>query len=323
MGPLFFIVWGTKVRVRPLGARAEFCPGCLRVTRHDSSAIEHAKHVYYINGSWREQARLAECCLCGAADVSSPDARLMDQHSASGQSIDSLITATNPDLRNHLGAIARQMAAEIPEERQNLHILNNFCARHTEEFASAEHDLSGWMGIVLILFIGIAVTAFVSVNEIVGYSVSALLLVALIKIRSTLIHRRVAKSVRPQLASLLNATGIDWQTLETTLQSGELNYPKLRRHLNRSTYDTFRMGQPDDAGVEFVDFLVPQDDGSSAATIEEASATTFDAKLGATHVHSTDTERPRPRQMTECQNCGTRVMPKADGTCPSCNRFAE
>lgn len=310
MGPLFFIVWGTKVRTRSVGSRAEFCVGCLRVSRHDTSVVEHASHVYYISGSWREQVRLTECSICGTEEVSSPDAMLVALKSDTAQSIDSLINATNPELWKELGPVAKEIEARLPPPKRNMHILDHFCARHTEEFRDAEHNLSGWIGLFLLLFVGVVITTFAMTGEVLGYLVSAVLVVLLVKIRGYLIHRRVAKHVKPGLAKLLLATEIEWTTLESALETRDLNYPKLRRHLSRPAYDAFRMGQADDGFAELPDFLVP--------TVDEVQESPIADRSGSAEFPPDVRQEPSRMEIAECRQCGTRVVPKRDDTCPSC-----
>jgi hypothetical protein len=265
MAPMMFIVWGTKVRNRSLGARAEFCNGCLRVCQHEVLAVEHASHIYYIHGRWREQARYHECGICGTLDHAAEAGMLLDKETAFTHSVESLVAATNPDLSRNYGDIAQDVEANLPESERDTHILDCFCARSTEEFKQAEHDLSGWLGIVLILFSIGGGLAFAAAGTTIGIIVSVVLLVVLMWLRSWAIHRRVAKRVRPRLNSLLSATGIKWERLESDLASGKLKYSRLRRHFARSAYDAMDIGNWSDRDGHACDFLVPTVDMSPPA----------------------------------------------------------
>ena len=307
MLPMFFIVWGTKVRTRMLGVKGDFCNSCLRVCSHDVKSVEHASHVYYIHGRWHEKARYQECDICGALGHVEATVAMLEKGSAGTQSIESLITATNPALPNHYGQIAQAIETNVPEAKRATHILDSFCVRSIEEFKAAEAAIGGWVGLVLIIFLVAAGFAFALAGPIIGSVVSVLLVVALIWIRHWGIHRWVAKRLRPRLISLLNATGIRWEQVESDLSSGNLNYPKLRRHFSRSAYDTMSFENASQSKSQRCDFLLPTVDRFPLANAPQPEARTA-------------TTRPLAEQLSIvlCFHCGTQVIRKADGRCPSC-----
>lgn len=121
------------MRVRPCGVRAELYPGCLRVSKSQVEAIEHAGHLYYVPPEYREVHRLAECPIYATAMQVSPEAPTFDRRQGLESPIAALIGATNAALTpERLGRIAEDVAETDPEERK-AQILGRFLANQVPE----------------------------------------------------------------------------------------------------------------------------------------------------------------------------------------------
>jgi len=93
-----FIIWGTKVRHRKLGFRAEFCRFCRQVRPFKVVQVESVAHIYYIPyGSGTIHGHTMSCQQCGTT----VNAQLEDAMNCSrdrGFDITELIAKTRPQI---------------------------------------------------------------------------------------------------------------------------------------------------------------------------------------------------------------------------------
>lgn len=322
----WIIIWGTKVRNRFVGLRADFCGECLRVSRFNVNKVETVGHLYYIPlGSYVLKAVTGECQTCGSQRVlnTSDCENVVSKHEAEQQSILELTKTTNPGLLQELSGIARQIETRIPVAQRDRFLFNHFCARQSQHFQEAEHHLSGWLGLVLIVFLVAAGFVFGVVGTVPGIVASVGLVVALFVIRHWAIQRYVAKRVRPQIARFLTGTGLAWAQLEEALDSGDLRYPRLRRHFKRAVYDQFRQEWNPDELLDNgnCDIIVPViDDEAERIEAERFEAERLAAEAARKPAASDATAETAASnwKIVKCLQCGMSVIPKANGTCPSC-----
>ena len=174
----------------------------------------------------------------------------------------------------------------------------------------------GAMGLILIAFLILGGLAFGFGGMIPGTTTSVILFIALLAIRNWLIHRTVARTVRPRLQNLLHSSSLEWSELESALVSRELRFPRLRRHLKRGYYDGVRNANAFDEEIEPVavgisEFL-PDDTESPVATADSQH-----------DVQPAIRDQPQTKSSDDfvivvCANCGMRVAPTREGACPSC-----
>jgi hypothetical protein len=99
-----FIVWGTKVRRRRLGYRADFCRLCRRFRPFRVEQIEIVPHIYYIPcGSGTVQGHAKTCQECGTAfEADFQDATECSR--ARQDDVAQLISRTNPQIEKNWSA---------------------------------------------------------------------------------------------------------------------------------------------------------------------------------------------------------------------------
>jgi hypothetical protein len=256
--PLFFIVWGTKVRTRHLDYRGDFCPACLRLTKFKVLAIDKASHLYYIRGPYREVLQYAECPVC-ATQIRLPSTSASTEPASPNASVVELVKRNLLLTNAHLEELASSIRKQFPGESRNLQALRAFCANANAEFKRVESNVSGWCGLIAIVCIALAVPAFLK-NLILGICVSVVLLAVLLAARHWLIQAGMRKSLRPRLEKLFQSSGLEWSDLEAALES-DLKFPRLRRHLLRGYYGDLQFGMPNDGGeaalssIEIEDYL--------------------------------------------------------------------
>src|SRR5262245_14189 len=93
----FAVVWGTKGRARPLGARAFLCEGCLEIRKATVYAIERSDHLYLVSiGGWHERLRYQECDVCQQQDQIGPESPMISLEEAQGLSERETLDRTEP-----------------------------------------------------------------------------------------------------------------------------------------------------------------------------------------------------------------------------------
>jgi hypothetical protein len=256
--PLFFIVWGTKVRTRHIDYRGDFCPGCLRLARFKTLAVDKASHVYYIRGPYREVLQYAECPVC-ATQIRLPSTSAPTGSAAPDASVIELVKQNLLLTKPHLEELASSIRNQFPGEFRNLQALRAFCINANAEFKKVESNVSGWCGLIAIASIALAIPAFLK-SPILGICVSAALLVVLLVARHWLIQAGMRKALRPRLEKLFQTSGLEWSDLEGALER-DLKFPRLRRHLLRGYYGDLQFGTAHDGGeselasIEVEDYL--------------------------------------------------------------------
>jgi len=236
------IFWGTKVRTRFHGVRAEYCGGCLCVTKHRVSSIERAPHLYNVSLGYRELTRFSECPLCGTTLQTAPDVVTVSDESAGGQSIEDLIQATNPALTSQrLQELYASSRVASPDNRE-AKVLQTFCLNQIAEFEVASHNLSGWYPLVLILILILTGYAIAYAGFVPGIAAGTALLVCAQAIRRKVIDAAVAGKVLPRLRPFLRANNRDIAYLEQWLKPLDgRGYRRFRRHLQSSCYEELRL----------------------------------------------------------------------------------
>jgi hypothetical protein len=92
------IIWGTKVRQRRLGRRADFCRICRRIRPFRVEQIESVSHIYYIPlGSGKVHGHIKSCEGCGVA-VNADAKDAMQCSRARGTDLAELIASSNPEV---------------------------------------------------------------------------------------------------------------------------------------------------------------------------------------------------------------------------------
>lgn len=138
---LVVIVWGTKIKRKPLGWVADWCPICRRVQPHRLVRVGAAGHLYYLSiGKGKLVGHEVECAECHVvldADREAFDAVAPEP----GEDVERLERETYTRLRDHYDeAISRaaRAASFTPDERQQeiefvLQVLNAQIERHKED----------------------------------------------------------------------------------------------------------------------------------------------------------------------------------------------
>ncbi len=106
-----FIIWGTKVRRRPMRRRADFCPICRRIRPFKVEQIESVPHLYYIPyGSGTVHGHIKSCQRCGL-DV---DADLDDALDVSQNPVDDVTEL----IANNRAAIEKRWSSRLEIEER-------------------------------------------------------------------------------------------------------------------------------------------------------------------------------------------------------------
>ena len=85
---------GLRTRVRRLGERADYCPGCLQLARFKVRSMDERPYLFVIPlEDWKEVSRASECTICGA--VFNGIKSYSKLHNAS---LEQLLAETNPGM---------------------------------------------------------------------------------------------------------------------------------------------------------------------------------------------------------------------------------
>lgn len=256
----FVVLWHTSVRSRFHGIRAEYCPGCLCITKHGVTGVEKAHHVLHVSLGYREAARLCECPLCGTTRAISPDVLMLSADGASDKTIEDLIEATNPDLTPQRVRELQDPAESASSELREAHVLQQFCANQMAEFDAAAGNFGGWSPLIVMLSLAVAVCVMTYHGFLAGFAAGAVLFWFALLIRRKMIDAAAARKILPRLRLLLRAIGRDIAYLQNWLkQRGDPESRRLERHLHTSRYESLHQiaaGLDAEPTTTFSEFIV-------------------------------------------------------------------
>ncbi len=259
------VLWHTTVRSRFHGIRADYCPGCLCITKHGVRGIEKAHHVLHVSLGYREVARLCECPLCGTPRAISPDMLMLGSDGASDKTIEELIEATNPDLTPQRVRELQSPAEWASAELREAHVLQQFCVNQMAEFDAAARNLSGWSPLIVMLSLAVAVCVMTYAGFLAGLPAGVGLFGFALLVRRKMIDAAAARKILPRLRLFLRAVGRDIAYLQGWLkQRSDRRYRRLSRHLETSRYESFRQiaaGLDAEPSATFSEFIVAEDWG--------------------------------------------------------------
>jgi hypothetical protein len=235
----------------------------LRLAKFQEQIFMKARHIYYIHGGFREVLRYSECPVCGTQIRLPPNTRLYDRHLATTTPVEQLV---EQDPHYPLSQLQKtwestKQSSTIEDRRE--HVLVSFCANAAQLFRIVEREQGGlakllWIllliaGFPLALGAGIGardaarlMPALATEADAIG--VACGLVVALawvggyVMLYLAQVGRHVAQRLRPRLRGLLEDPKLEWSQLESALESGQLRFPRLCRHIRKSFYDEFRLG---------------------------------------------------------------------------------
>ena len=236
MAASLFMLWHASVRSRLQGIRADYCPGCLCITKHRVTLVEKAHHVLHVSLGYREVARFTECPLCGTASAISPDAPMLSAEGASETTIDDLIEATNAGLTPQRVREIQDRDEWSSAELREAHVLRRFCLNQIMEFDLAGKNLSGWTPLVVLLSLALALCVMSYVGPLAGLVAGVALLTVALRVRRKMIDAAAAKKIVPRVRLLLRAIGRDIEYLRDWLSRAAgpfVRHEKLRKCADR------------------------------------------------------------------------------------------
>ncbi|MBB3207409.1 hypothetical protein FHS27_003230 [Rhodopirellula rubra] len=229
------IVWGTKVRLREQGCRADFCEECLLVSKTIVSGVEQIGHLYYIPiGFYKEKHRIGECEACGRVTEVLPASSLVPKNVRCPEMME-LVARTNPHLLEQLPTLADSIDVAFSAKERTYHVLENFSCRANQVLDDARSGITGWLGLLMILLAFPVAMAF-AISDATGWVASVASLLAVLWVRKVLIHRRSTRILSKRLSILLPSSGITWNQLEQHLLNSGKSHKRLSKHLAKGCY---------------------------------------------------------------------------------------
>ena len=258
---LVSVVWGEKYRHRTLGDRADFCEECFTVSRHRIAVDEIVSHLYLIPlGNYKEMRRFCECTVCGNVYAVSKDRPLISGRTATSSTMQDLIDATNPNLLETITKGLAEIDANTTDQYRRQRQMWSLCENGTATFPLAKQQISGWIGLLAIIFVGVAIHSFFFAawhSETIGWTIAGFLTVLLIWIRNCAIHEYVAVRVKPRLKRFIAATGISMMEIESALAEKKIQSPMMRRHFATGRYNDVRRSRHSKDKVERYFIRIP------------------------------------------------------------------
>jgi hypothetical protein len=226
--------WG---HLRLLGERADYCPGCLQLSRFTVRSIRECPHLYFIPlEESKEVERVSECDLCGAVIHG-----LRSYSTARGASLQQLIAETNPSLNDErVARLEAELNAAGPDARTEK-ALNWFLAqqeRLLKKIRSGLGPLALLVSLPLSLF---ALRAFVIGGPRWGWPTAIVAAVLGVSIDRWDKERRAAKQIKPRLRAFLACKGLTLQELDRRFADDPSPFCQLRRHLRKRYYEDLRL----------------------------------------------------------------------------------
>jgi hypothetical protein len=322
--PFFLVVWGTKIRARRLGDRADYCPGCLQVSRFTVQTVEESKHIYLVPLGYRERERLKQCALCGTIVRGRSDEPYLTDPQLP---LRTLLGATNPGLTAERVAEieARSERERDPQSRRDKSLVC-FLRRQTDELRHAFGKVdfpTAAIGIALAL---VCFATFFYAGPIWAASASVVSVWLGGRFHRSMSHHRAAQVILPRVLRFLAAQGIPFAEFEAGVRGKSPRDRRLLRHFARGPYDGLRM-QPEAPQREEL-FHVPEgvksgsgDGGTPCPSQRRPAISRLASGDGTPAPRGNWSVAPTPHRalaIVVCSACGTRVMATQDGTCPAC-----
>lgn len=231
-----FVTAGTKIRVRTVGDRAEFCPGCLQPTRFSVKTLQTASHLCGVALGYTNDTVYGECTVCGARIEPMFHEALVPTGTLS---YESLLEQTNPRLTPERIAVLLDVAGDAPmRQEQSLHY---FLAKQEALLVKEGGRFGGGVLFVFLTLLLVLFGAFHGCGVVAGMACAVVAVVTVFLAHRLEVRHRVARVIRPSLQRYLASQGISFDELEQALRSPGFQFPKLERHLASSPYDAMRM----------------------------------------------------------------------------------
>jgi hypothetical protein len=233
---MFFVSWGTKSRVRSLGDRAEFCPGCLQPTRFTVKSLQMASHLYGIPLGYSNGTSFGECTICGARIEPMFDDALVPVGTLS---YESLLGQTNPRLTPQRIEVLLDVAGDRKMRLEQS--LRYFLAKQEAVLMKERGQLGGGTLFAILALLILVLCAFHGGGVVIGTACAAIAVAAVALAHSLGVRHRASRVILPNLKRFLPSQGVSFGELEQKLQGEKSMFSKLRRHLASNAYDAMRM----------------------------------------------------------------------------------
>lgn len=236
--PMFFIVWGTKVRVRPVGTRADYCPGCLHLSQFTMKSVQVSKHLYYIPLGYHEQSRIKECTICGGLFNADSNERCS---ACDDQSFETLLTETNPALTaDKVAAIEAELDAKGGSEARRERALQYFLEKQNSVLTDARKQVGFLTFLTLVACLAPIICAFAEGGPTWGFAAMIMSVGMLLFVQRWDAHRQAAKVIKPRLVRFLGCKHFPFDDLERHCAGNGSKFSRLCRHFATGRYDDLR-----------------------------------------------------------------------------------
>jgi len=225
-------------RTRTLGLRADFCDGCLHVTRHEVLSREEAQQTFGFGGKFEEVDRLVQCMVCGTTNGAAAFQQFVDDPRLP---FAELIQRTNPDLTDQrLDEIEALVERNFTPQEREWHILDAFFRNQVEEINRAETSAAFWLGTLFVVCTVTTLLTFALADYRIGVAVMVALTAVFVIGRRKILGHAASQTILPRLRSFLKLTGKTLGDLQAHLESDRFHYPRLARHLKMGQYRELR-----------------------------------------------------------------------------------
>ncbi|MBM83575.1 MAG: hypothetical protein CMJ78_23695 [Planctomycetaceae bacterium] len=228
------------------------------ISRRSVNVVEELPHFLFLPlGRYKEVSRFSECVVCGAHRVGASSWKILPIEEAANSTMEELAHETAPDVVARIKPSCESIETKWTSSERRQHQIDQFCRNIEGLFPLGFRNLSGWLGLVGIIF-GV-VSLIVLRRKDGGLMLWAIVTLCLAltqsRIRNWALHTYVGRRVFPKLGRFVEATNISLGEIEEALASGEVSRQFAQQHLARSRYNKFREADfviEPDAGRNFI-----------------------------------------------------------------------
>lgn len=235
----FYNVYDIKVHIRDVGDRADYCPGCLQLSRFTFKTVEESTRICLVPLGYHEVDRVKECAICGTIVRGRPDELYSTDPEAP---LERLVAMTNPGLtEERIATIEAELENADGHQTRRQKSLECFLRRQAEAIANATWNGDLPTTIIDIALGSLCIAATIFVRPVWWVPICLASAWIAWRFRCAKGHRRAAKRILPRLSRFLAAYNMSFAQFEVGLRIESRESQRLLRHFTAAAYDDLRV----------------------------------------------------------------------------------